>query len=160
MPETYLSLGSNLGNRKGYIEKAEKLLLSETGNIKSKSALFETEPWGFHHPANFYNRVLLLETRLTPEELLSQCLSVERQLGRERHKNKYEARTIDIDILFYGDEIINREGLKIPHPNLHLRRFILLPFCEIAPERVHPILHKTMERILEECRDNGKVIRL
>jgi 2-amino-4-hydroxy-6-hydroxymethyldihydropteridine diphosphokinase len=160
MPETYLSLGSNLGNRKFYIEKAEKLIASEIGKIKEKSSLYETEPWGFHHPGNFYNRVVQIETELTPDELLLQCFLVERQLGRVRQKSKYEARTIDIDILFYGNEVINIEGLTIPHPYLHLRRFVLVPLCEIAADLIHPVLHKTMRLILEECRDSGKVVCL
>ena len=90
---------------------------------------------------------------------MSQCLSIEKQLGRQRHKNKYEARTIDIDILFYGNQIINREELQIPHPYLHLRRFILEPLNEIAPDLIHPVMNKTTLQIMTDCQDNGKVIR-
>jgi deoxyguanosine kinase len=160
MPETYLSLGSNLGNRKTFINRALKIIPHEIGIILDKSSIYETEPWGFHHPANFYNQVLLVETLLTPTELLLQCLSIERQLGRQRQNNKYEARTIDIDILFYDDQILLQEGLQIPHPYLHLRKFVLEPLNEIAAGLLHPVLKKTIGKILESCQDHGKVVRL
>ena len=144
MPESYLSLGSNLGNKKVFIDRAEKLINREIGEIQKRSSLYETEPWGFYHPVNFYNKVVLVKTTLTPEELLSQCLAIERQLGRQREKSKYEARTVDIDILFYDKQIITSEALQIPHPYLHLRRFILEPLNEIAPTLQHPVVNKTI----------------
>lgn len=160
MPESYLSLGSNIGNRKFYLERAEKLILQEIGTVLKKSSLYETEPWGFHHPVNFYNKALHIKTDLLPEELLSRCLSIEKQLGRQRENNKYEARCIDIDILFYDNQIIDAENLKIPHPYLHIRKFVLEPLNEIASEFVHPLLNKEIHQLLNECVDRRNVIRI
>jgi 2-amino-4-hydroxy-6-hydroxymethyldihydropteridine diphosphokinase len=160
MSESYLSLGSNIGNRKFFMEQAEKLIRIEIGSILKRSSLYETEPWGFHHPVNFFNRVLCINTELFPEALLSHCIEIEKQLGRKRENNKYEARCIDIDILFYGDQIVDSENLKIPHPYIHIRRFVLEPLNEIASELVHPILKKEIGQLLKECLDRGKVIRI
>jgi 2-amino-4-hydroxy-6-hydroxymethyldihydropteridine diphosphokinase len=160
MPETFLSLGSNLGNRKQYIVRAEKLIEHEIGAIREKSSLYETEPWGFHHPANFYNKVLLVSTDLIIEQVWHRCLSIEKQLGRQREKNKYEARTIDIDILFYNDLILHTDTLQIPHPLLHLRKFVLEPLNEIMPDRIHPVIQKEIRQILHECIDRSFVRKL
>jgi 2-amino-4-hydroxy-6-hydroxymethyldihydropteridine diphosphokinase len=160
MPEVYLSLGSNLGNRKQYITKAEKLIKSSVGDILKKSSLYETEPWGFHHPVNFYNRVLLVKTEADPVQLMSQCLLIEKQMGRQRQQSKYEARIIDIDILFYEEQVITTNHLQIPHPYLHLRKFILEPLCELTSDFMHPTLKKTVSQLLVECIDKGNVSRI
>jgi 2-amino-4-hydroxy-6-hydroxymethyldihydropteridine diphosphokinase len=160
MPEAYLSLGSNLGNRKQYITKAELLIKDAIGVILKKSSLYETEPWGFHHPLNFYNRVLLVKTEADPVQLMSQCLQIEKQMGRQRQHSKYEARTIDIDILFYGDRVIATTDLQIPHPYLHLRKFILEPLCELTSDFIHPIFKKSVSQMLAECVDKGIISKI
>jgi 2-amino-4-hydroxy-6-hydroxymethyldihydropteridine diphosphokinase len=160
MPLCYISLGSNLGNRKQFIGKAEGCIQSEIGAILKKSSVYETEPWGFHHPVNFINRVLQVTTTLDPGIVLQKCLTIEKQLGRQRQQSKYEARTIDIDILFYEGDIIHSDDLQIPHPYLHLRRFILEPLNEIAPDLIHPGLIKPVSLLLSECIDKGNVVKL
>ncbi len=160
MPESFLSLGSNLGNRRYFIEKATELISREIGTVIKKSSLYETEPWGFHHPITFYNKVLLVNTNFCPEELLLHCLAIEVKLGRTRGKIKYEARYIDIDILFYDSLIYESEQLKIPHPYLHLRRFVLEPMNEISPEYIHPMKKQTIRHLLELCPDRTNVKKL
>ncbi len=144
----YLGLGSNLGNREENILKAR----SELGSyleILNISKIIETEPFGKKNQSKFLNCVLKIRTVLSPEELLFTCLNIEDQLGRER-KEKWGPRNIDIDILFYGNEIINRSNLHIPHPELHKRKFVLQSLNEICPGFVHPVLKKTIEDIIRE----------
>jgi 2-amino-4-hydroxy-6-hydroxymethyldihydropteridine diphosphokinase len=160
MAEIYLSLGSNIEDRKLFINTAEQLIEQEIGDIKAKSSLYETEPWGFIHHVNFYNRVLQINTELLPQELLTICLQIEMKMGRIRSKNKYEARCIDIDILFYENQIVRTGKLSIPHPSLHLRKFILEPLFEIAPDFEHPVIHKRIRQLIEECDDSTGVIKI
>ena len=160
MTGSFLSLGSNLGNRKRAIEEAETLIDRQIGTIVKRSSLYETEPWGFHHPVNFYNKVMLVNTDLNPEELLSHCQSIEKFMGRQREMTKYEARIIDIDILLYGNEVFSNRKLQIPHPYLHLRKFILVPLNELMPSLIHPVLKKEIRQILAECRDKGMITHI
>ncbi len=145
----YLLLGSNLGNRKEIIDKAVELLRQKVGVIILQSKDYETAPWGVTDQPDFLNLVVSIETRLKPFEILEKTQSIENQLGRVR-KEKWGARLIDIDILFYGNEIIDEPNLKIPHPLLQERDFALSPLAEIAPDFVHPVLGETISELREK----------
>jgi 2-amino-4-hydroxy-6-hydroxymethyldihydropteridine diphosphokinase len=140
----YLLLGSNLGNSKEILEKAVELLAQKVGVITKQSKDYETAPWGVTDQPDFLNLALEIHTKLQPLEVLEQTQFIENQLGRVR-KEKWGARLIDIDILFYGNEIIDEPHLKVPHPFLHERDFALTPLAEIASDFVHPVFEKTIE---------------
>lgn len=152
MATAYLSLGSNLGDRLRLIQEAVAALTVEAGPVTALSSLYETEPWGFSSPHRFLNVALALETSLSPETLLAVTQRIERDLGRT-HKSvdgRYADRTIDIDLLFVGDAVLDTPALTLPHPRLHLRRFVLEPLCEIAPALLHPLLRKSVSQLLAE----------
>lgn len=152
MATAYLSLGSNLGDRLRLIQEAVAALTVEAGPVTALSSLYETEPWGFSSPHRFLNVALALETSLSPETLLAVTQRIERDLGRT-HKSvdgRYADRTIDIDLLFVGDAVLDTPALTLPHPRLHLRRFVLEPLCEIAPALLHPLLQKSVSQLLAE----------
>lgn len=146
MAIAYLSLGSNKGDRIGYVQQAASLLGADEGiTIVRSSAFYETEPWNINTKSWFVNAVIELKTKYSPLELLNICQKIEQRLGRERKQaNDYEDRTIDIDILFYNKEIINEENLIIPHKFVHLRAFTLVPMMELNADFEHPVLHKTI----------------
>lgn len=150
----YLLLGSNLGNRKEILEKAIELLSEKIGVIISQSKDYETKPWGVTDQPDFLNLAVSIHTNLKPLEILEQTQSIENQLGRVR-KEKWGARLIDVDIMFYGDEIIEEPNLKIPHPLMQERDFALIPLVEIAPNFVHPVLGKTVSELLLGIRELG-----
>lgn len=145
----YLLLGSNLGNRKEILDKAIELLSQKIGVIISQSKDYETAPWGVTNQPDFLNLAVSIQTRLEPLQILEITQSIENQLGRVR-KEKWGARLIDIDILFYGNEIIDEPILKIPHPLLQERDFALSPLSEIAPNFVHPVFGKTVLELREK----------
>ena len=149
MAIVYLSLGSNLGDRIGYIQQATSLLGSiENISIIRTSAFYETEPWDMNSENWFVNAVVELKTSLSPQDLLAECKRIENLLGRnEKTSADYKDRTIDIDILFYGKEIINEETLTIPHKYVHLTPFTLVPLLELIPDFEHPVLHKTISEL-------------
>ncbi len=146
MAIVYLSLGSNKGDRIGYVQQATSLLgACENVSIIRTSAFYETEPWNMASETWFVNAVVEIKTSLSPRELLNECKRIEAQLGRKSSgSSNYEDRTIDIDILFYGNEIINEDGLTIPHKYVHLRAFTLVPLLELIPDYIHPVLHKSI----------------
>lgn len=146
MAIVYLSLGSNKGDRIGYVQQAASLLgLDENISIVRTSAFYETEPWNMNTQTWFVNAIIEAKTKYSPKELLEVCQRIEKQLGRE-HKgvNDYQDRTIDIDILFYNKDVINEENLIIPHKYVHLRAFNLVPMMELNADFVHPVLNKTI----------------
>lgn len=149
MAIAYLSLGSNKGDRIGYVQQAASLLGADEGiTIVRSSSFYETEPWGMDTKTWFVNAVIEVKTKHTPQELLKACQRIETQLGRDRKDpNTYEDRTIDIDILFYNKDILEEDNLTIPHKFLHLRAFILVPMMELNADFVHPVLHKTIEEM-------------
>lgn len=157
MTMLYLLIGGNLGDKKKIFEEARELLGERIGKISALSSVYETEPWGFQSDDVFWNQVLKIKTELSPEEILGKTQEIEQDLGRIRKEYRYESRMIDIDILFYGDQIIKQEDLIIPHPRIQERKFTLVPLCEIAPELVHPVLKKSIGQLLEECTDQLKV---
>jgi len=150
----YLLLGSNSGDRVLEIVNAIQRIRKGIGEIKQGSSIYETEPWGFQAEVYFLNQVICVQTILSPEELMEEILNIETETGRIRKNNGYHSRTIDIDILFYSNDVINTESIKIPHPLLHLRRFVLEPLKEIAPDYIHPVIHKSILDIYNECGDN------
>lgn len=145
--KAFLGLGSNLGNRKNTILLAmEKLQNHPQIDILKKSSIIETKPYGNKNQPNFLNCVIKIETQLNPEHLLKVCNNIENDLGRVRAE-KWGPRTIDIDILFIDDMIINTKNLTVPHSEVHLRKFVLDSLVEIEPDFIHPILKKTLKEI-------------
>jgi 2-amino-4-hydroxy-6-hydroxymethyldihydropteridine diphosphokinase len=157
MKNIFLGLGSDTGNRTENLAKGRSLIAESFGNIVMASSIYETEPWGFESDTKFLNQVIEIESGLSSPELLDEIIRIETKMGRKRSTRGYESRVIDIDILFYGDKIINEKSLSIPHPHLHERKFVLVPLDEIAPGFVHPVLNKQVKRILEECTDKSEV---
>ncbi len=154
----FIGVGSNLGNRRGYYQKALDLMadLPQTAIVRC-SSLYETEPIG--EAKNWYiNGVVELETALSPQHLLSRLQKIESALGRTRTK-KWASRTIDLDILLFDKQVVNEERLKIPHPEMHRRRFVLLPLSELAPRFVHPLLGSTVAELLVGLADDKQVLR-
>lgn len=159
MSEIVILLGSNLGARNTLLQQAGQMLETELGRAKSLSMVYESEAWGFDSTDPFLNQVRLYTTSKTASEVLKICQNIENKLGRTRKTNQYESRTIDLDLLFRGSEIIRTVDLQIPHPRLHLRRFTLVPLAELLPDFIHPIFKKNMLELLEECTDNLTVTK-
>jgi len=160
MTRLYILLGGNLGDKQKVFSDARASLLEQVGKITALSAIYETEPWGFESADYFWNQVLEISTALSPAEVLHQTQQIELQLGRIRKATQYDSRIIDIDILFFGDQIIESDNLSVPHPRIQERKFVLVPLCEIAPELMHPVFHKNIRQLLEECPDPLKVDRV
>lgn len=161
MSDVFLLFGSNLGDRFKIIAEAVDQIQFVVGDIHKASSVYESAPWGFTHENEFLNKVILISTSQTPREILHSVQNIEKSLGRVRNElSTYSERTIDIDILFYDDLVMNEEDLKIPHPLLHKRRFTLKPLVEIASTYVHPLFNKTMQQLLEECPDDQDAVRL
>jgi 2-amino-4-hydroxy-6-hydroxymethyldihydropteridine diphosphokinase len=187
--QVILLLGSNLGGRRRMLADAKEMIGRKAGSVVRESSLYETEPWGFESQHAFLNQVLALETHLEPQELMELLLEIEKELGRGSgsgpasvsgpgldHNNSYpdksgnnepggsnagySSRVIDIDILFYGQRIIDTPSLKVPHPQLHKRRFTLEPLSELYPNLVHPGFGKAISRLLDECHDHSQVHKI
>ncbi len=156
MQTAYLLLGSNLGNRLSYLDQTKELIGKHCGNISLQSSVYETAAWGITAQPSFYNQVIVLQTTLLPETLMQKLLDIEESMGRIRTV-KYGPRTIDIDIQLIDNLTNNTPLLILPHPFLQERRFALLPLSEVAPQLMHPILHKTMLDLLNECTDELEV---
>jgi 2-amino-4-hydroxy-6-hydroxymethyldihydropteridine diphosphokinase len=159
LAEAFLLLGSNLGNREEILRQARVVLAERAGKLLQESAVYETAAWGNQNQGAFLNQVLKLETSHSPLSLLAVIQKVEAELGRVREV-KWEARPIDIDILYYGDIQLTSEVLHIPHPHLHERRFTLVPLAEIAPDLIHPKLKLSSKELLLQCPDPLAVRKL
>jgi 2-amino-4-hydroxy-6-hydroxymethyldihydropteridine diphosphokinase len=151
----YIGLGSNLGDKKRNCRRAIELL-SGLGRVTNVSTFYCTEPVGYRDQETFINAVAEIETELAPRELLTFCHGIEAQLGRMRDV-RWGPRTIDLDILLYGDSTMHEADLVIPHLRLATRGFALVPLVELAPQVVHPVLHKTMKHLLHELKDTHAV---
>ena len=157
MNTVYIILGGNIGNRSENLLQARQFIEEEAGKIGSASGIFVTAAWGHTSQPDFYNQALCIGTMLPPQQLLNTLLDIEKKMGRIRAGKTYISRIIDIDILFYGNKIINEKNLVIPHPLLHLRKFVLEPLVAVAPEFVHPVTGKTIVALLAEVVDTCQV---
>ncbi len=158
MPITaYIALGSNMGDKMRTCRSALEML-RKAGRVKRVSSFYRTEPVGFSNQEDFINAVAEIETNLSPLALLAACHVIEDELGRSRLV-QWGPRTIDLDILLYGDQVITNSELAIPHPLMVERRFVLVPLCEIAPQVVHPVVRKTAADLLNELTDSHRVTR-
>jgi len=154
--EVYLHTGSNIGDKKAHLLKALDCIEAAIGPIVSKSRIYQTEAWGITNQDDFYNQAILVKTDLKPTDLLQKVKAIEVQIGRKKSE-KWTARIIDIDILFWENCIIQKDNLCIPHPHIFERNFVLIPLWEIAPQFVHPILKKSIEELYFACKDLQKV---
>lgn len=156
----YLLLGGNLGDREDNLRKAIALIAENIGSVVSISALYETAAWGKTDQPSFLNQAVAVETNFTAIEVLNKALEIEKVLGRVR-KDKWGERLLDIDLILYGNEVIDIENkLQVPHPHMQERRFVMAPLAEIAPGVVHPILGKTILDIFENITDKLDVKKL
>jgi 2-amino-4-hydroxy-6-hydroxymethyldihydropteridine diphosphokinase len=157
MIKLVLGLGSNIGNRRSYLKKAVKKICYLHGfDFLGLSSIYESEPWGFKKQNNFLNCVLVCLCKKSPRQTMKMLKDTERLLGR-KNRGKWKAREIDIDILFYGDRVINKDGLIVPHPYLHLRNFVLRPLVELMPGFVHPSIKKNIEYLYNHSPDKSIV---
>lgn len=154
--QIFLGLGSNLGNREENLSSAQKLIEEKVGKIRSKSSIYETAAWGITEQNAFLNQVVEVETKFSPSAVLHLVLKIEKDMGRIR-EIKWGQRSIDIDILYYNNEIISTENLTVPHPFIQERKFVLVPLCEIFPAFIHPKLKQTSLELLEKCQDSGEI---
>lgn len=159
MIDVFLLLGSNLGDREEYLQKAIDLIAAELGVVAQKSSVYETEAWGKTDEPNYLNQVVRVNTQLSARQVLEKVLEIENRMGRVREE-KWGSRIIDIDILFYGQDIINEPGLIVPHPELHNRKFTLEPLSELAPDLRHPALKKSIFQLKSELKDSLVVKKL
>ena len=150
MHTLYLSLGSNMGDRQALIGSAVALIIERVGMVMRASSLIETEPWGYESANVFLNQVVCVDTDLQPSEALVVTQEIERELGRTEKSSAghYSDRLIDIDLLMYDSLVMDTAALKLPHPLMHLRRFVLEPLVEIAPGLVHPGIGLTVTELL------------
>ncbi len=158
MNHVYLMIGGNIGNRLDNLENARNSINKKCGPILKQSSIFETEAWGFKDQPAFYNQALCIETELSPNDLMTTLLTIELDMGRERLV-PLGPRTIDLDIIYYNQTIIDLPGLTIPHPKLAERNFVLAPLVEIAPDFKHPILKKTNFQLYNDSKDNSVVYK-
>lgn len=154
----FLLLGTNLGDKKSNLDEAFSHL-SELGTISNKSSIYITPPWGKTDQPEFYNQVLILNTSLTAEVLLAEIMNIEKVMGRVRHE-KWGERLIDIDILYFEKQIINKDELIVPHPGIPERKFTLIPLVELAPEFINPVTNKSNKEMLDELHDQSVITKL
>lgn len=159
MIDVFLLLGSNLGDRFLFLQRAIESIEKEIAPVAARSSVYETASWGKTDLPDYLNQVIQLETDLPANTILDSVLAIEQSMGRRREE-KWGSRTIDIDILYYGDQVIDSPGLQVPHPHLHNRRFTLEPLDEIAPEFVHPVFHKTNSALKNSLSDSLIVKKL
>ena len=156
MTTAYIGIGSNLGDKLNNCRKSIEMTgrIPDT-SVTAQSVFYRTEPVGVEGQDWYVNCVISLSTGLPAQELLKNLLDIEQIMGRER-KKKWDSRTIDLDILLYGQEVIEEEDLTVPHPLMHLRKFVLEPMVQLAPDLIHPVLGKSMAGLLEDFREQGQ----
>ncbi|HKL67988.1 MAG TPA: 2-amino-4-hydroxy-6-hydroxymethyldihydropteridine diphosphokinase [Bacteroidales bacterium] len=155
MQEIFLGLGTNSGIRIKNLALAREKLGFLPLKVIGLSPVYESEPWGFRSPGKFLNQVIEIDSDLQPGELLRHIKQVEQEMGRKESGIRYTDRIIDIDILFYGSEMISFSDLVIPHPLLHRRRFVLKPMSDLSPGFVHPVFDRKISNLLDECEDDN-----
>jgi 2-amino-4-hydroxy-6-hydroxymethyldihydropteridine diphosphokinase len=158
MNNVYLLIGGNMGERMANLAAARNSINIDCGRITATSSIYETEAWGYKEQPAFLNQALLIETSLEAEKLMEEILKIEMALGRKR-EIPLGPRIIDIDIIYYNDEIINTSSVTIPHPSMAQRKFVLMPLTEISPDYIHPILLKTNAILLKESGDSSVVYK-
>lgn len=154
---TYLSLGSNLGDRKQNLKNAEMRLQEQAGSVIKVSRIYESDPSGFSSDNLFYNGCLILETSLAASALMKLILEIEKDMGRSRSTSGYGDRLIDIDLLLYGPHVISDADLIIPHPRMTERSFVLVPLAEIAPDVLHPLARCTIKELLSQIKEADRL---
>ncbi|MCR4659934.1 MAG: 2-amino-4-hydroxy-6-hydroxymethyldihydropteridine diphosphokinase [Bacteroidales bacterium] len=163
-----LLLGGNVGDTHVLLAEARIMLSRRVGEELCCSGLYETEPWGMVAQQMFINQAVLLRTELAPLQCLNELQAIEIALGRQPHavaynadgSRRYASRPIDIDIIFYGSQVLNTPRLTVPHPRMHLRRFVLEPLVEVVPNYIHPLLKRSVVELLADCHDDGCVTRI
>lgn len=158
--KVFLGLGTNLGDRPFNLRLANNHISKRCGSVIETSGMYISPAWGFASENEFYNQCLKIETHFTPDELIDELLSIEVDMGRVRESFTYSDRIMDIDVLFYDDLLVQTSKLLVPHPRIADRRFVLAPMTELAPNLIHPQIGKTMEVLLEDCKDSGVVRRI
>lgn len=160
MNAAFLCVGGNIGDRLANIQEAKRQLMGMGCVIEAESAIYQTKAWGVKEAPDYYNQMLKVSTEMAADVLMRTLLEIEKNMGRIRSDNRNASRTMDMDILFFNQEIINSDMLEVPHPRLHLRNFVLVPLNEIASEFIHPLLNKTIRELLNVCSDSSPVIKL
>ena len=155
--KVFISLGTNLGKKRENLYKAIEYISNTCGIIKQKSRIYSSEPWGYQSFNNYLNQVIEIETVLAPEELIEKLLKIEELMGRKRDGSKVADRIIDLDILFYNDEVRSTRNLKIPHPRMHERNFVILPMVDLDKNFIHPTLKKSMKELKKVSTDKSPV---
>lgn len=159
MHTAYLLLGTNLGNRAANLDIAIQAIKSSVSSKMNCSSVYQTAAWGKTDQAAFLNQVCKIKTQLSANELLDAVLSIESEMGRIRFE-KWGERLIDIDILLYNNEVINQKQLQVPHPEMHKRKFTMIPIVEIAADVMHPVLQLTMQQLLDQIDDDLEVQKI
>ena len=159
MAEVCILLGGNLGDKSKIFEETRKQIGKKIGSITKLSSVYITEPWGFDSEL-FWNQAIIVSTTLNPHQILHETQAIERDMGRIKNAQHYEARVMDIDLLFYDDLQLNTTDLTLPHPKMEERKFVLVPLNEIAPEKRHPVSGRKVKEMLLRCKDRLKVERI
>lgn len=156
MKEVYLMIGGNIGDRFFFLGEATRLISQHCGQISRSSSIYETAAWGKEDQPAFLNQVLIIHTAMNPAELMAAILEIEQQMGRLR-KEKNGERIIDIDILYYENDVVDLPDLTIPHPRIYIRKFVLIPLLELDAEKTDPVYNKTIQALLAACPDSLEV---
>ena len=159
MKEVYLLIGGNIGDRFFFLGEAQRLISLQCGTISRSSAIYETAAWGKEDQPAFLNQVLIIHTIMGPTALMAAILEIEHQMGRSRRERNGE-RNIDIDILYYENDVVKLPELSIPHPRIYMRKFALIPLMELNPTKIDPVQNKTIQALFEACPDNLEVRQL
>jgi 2-amino-4-hydroxy-6-hydroxymethyldihydropteridine diphosphokinase len=155
--QVYLCIGGNLGEREENLEETRMFVTFNMGDILAQSSVYESPAWQMENEPAFLNQVLLIETELSPKDLLAEIRELEEYYGRERSTEAYLSREMDVDVLFYGDFVSDDPKFVVPHPRMQDRKFVLVPLREIAPEFMHPVLNKSVTQMLADCTDTAEV---
>lgn len=160
MNAAFLCLGGNMGDRLGNLNEVKRQILALDCVIEAQSSVYQTKAWGVDEAPDYYNQIIKISTYLPADQLMQRLLAIEKNMGRVRTDNRNASRTMDIDILFFNNEIINTDLLEVPHPRLNLRNFVLVPLNEIASNYIHPFLNKSISDLLIECSDTSEVKKI